>query len=92
MVFVVGTEFQLFKNFRHHTPVMPFVGIPDDCPQGCPIGRPHGFPFLDQVSQGLFADQWEDDVANTSVRLIEGRIRDLEQQVLFARYAPEIIQ
>ena len=64
MVFVVGAEFQSLQNLGHHPPVMPLVRITDDGPQGCPIGRPRGFPFLDQVSQGLFADHWEHNVAH----------------------------
>jgi len=56
MAFIIGAKRQQIQNLRHHPTVVSYVRISDDCTQRSAIGRPRGFPFLDQISQGLLAD------------------------------------
>jgi hypothetical protein len=72
-MFIVRAEFQSLKNFRHHPAVMALIGIPDYCTKCSPVGWTCGLRFLDQISQGLFADDWKDDIAHDAIRFIQGR-------------------
>ena len=49
-----------------------------------PVGRSRGLALLDQVAQGLFADDREDDLAHDPVGVVEGGPGELEQEGLLA--------
>ena len=89
---VVRAEIQGPEDLRHHPPVMALVGVPDHGAQGGPIGRPRGLPFLDQVAQGLFADDREHDLAHDPVGVIEGGPGELEEEVLLAADALQVVE
>ena len=89
---VVRAEIQGLEDLRHHAAVMALVGVPDHGAQGGPIGRSRGLPFLDQVAQGLFADDREHDLAHDPVGLIEGGPGELEQEVLLAGDALQVVE
>ena len=92
MVFIVRTEFQAPQDLWHHAAVMALVGIPDHRAERGPVGRTRGLRFLDQITQGLFADDWKDDVAHDAIRFIQGRAGDFEQQVLLAADTFQIVK
>ena len=71
---------------------MALGGVPDHGAQGRPVGRSCGLGFLDQVAQGLFADDREHDLAHDPVGLIEGGTGDLEEEILLAADALQIVQ
>ena len=89
---VVRAEIQGLEDLRHHPPVMALVGIPDHGAQGGPIGRSRGLPFLDQVAQGLFADDRKHDLAHDPIGLVEGGPGELEQEVLLAGHALQVVE
>ena len=91
MVLVVRAEFQLFKYLWHHPAVIAFVGIPDHRAERGPVGRAGGLRFLDQITQGLFSDDWKDDIAHDAIRFLQCRAGDTEQQVVLARDALQIV-
>ena len=80
------------KDLWHHPAVMALVGIPDHCAKRGPVGWARGLRFLDQIAQGLFADDRKDDIAHDPIRFLEGRAGELEQQVLLAGDALQIIE
>ena len=92
MMFIVRAEFQSLKYLRHHPAVMAFVGIPDHRAKRGPVGWTRGLRFLDQIAQGLLADDWKDNIAHDPIRFPQSRAGDFEQQVLFARDALQIVE
>jgi hypothetical protein len=92
MVHIVGAEIQSSEDLRHHAAIMAFVRVPDHRAQSGPIGRPRGLPFLDQVAQGLFADDRKHDFPHDPVGAVDGGARDLEQKVLLARHAFQVVE
>src|SRR5208282_4938283 len=68
MALVVGAKFQTLKDFGDHAAVMAPVGIADHRSQRGPIARARSLRLLDQVTQGLFADDRKNDVAHDPVR------------------------
>jgi hypothetical protein len=85
-------ELQCNQEFGHHASVVPLVGVADNGAQRGAVGRPGGFPLLDQIAQSLFANHWKDDVAHHGVRLGQCGIGQFEQQILLAGDALEIIE
>jgi hypothetical protein len=92
MALVVGTKLQCIQELGHHAAVVSPVGVSDHCTQGDAVGRPRGFPLLDQVAQRLFADHGKHHIAHHAVRLGERGVGQLEQQVLLAGDALEVVQ
>ena len=92
MTFVVGPELEGRQEFGHHAPVVPLVGIADHGAQRRAVGRPSGFPLLDQIAQGLLANHRKDDLAHHAVRLGQCGIGQFEQQVLLAADALDVIE
>ena len=50
------------------------------------------FGFLDQVAQGLFADDREHDLAHDPVGVIEGGPGEVEEEVLLAADALQVVE
>jgi hypothetical protein len=92
MTFVVGPELEGRQEFGRHAPVVPLVGIADHGAQRRAVGRPSGFPLLDQIAQGLLANHRKDDLAHHAVRLGQCGIGQFEQQVLLAADALDVIE
>jgi hypothetical protein len=57
-----------------------------------PVGWTCGLRFFDQITQGLFADDWKDDIAHDAIRFIQRRAGDFEQQVLLAADTFQIVK
>ena len=92
MVLVVRAEFQALKDFWRHAAVMALVGIPDHRAERGLVGRARGLRFLDQVAQGLFADDRKHDLAHDPIRFLESGAGKVEQEVLLAGDALQIIE
>ena len=92
MALVVRAKFQALKDFGDHAAVMALVGIADHRSQRGPIARARSLRLLDQVAQGLFANDRENDVAHDPVRLLESGAGKIEQQVLLARDAFQLVE
>ena len=92
MMLVVRTEFQALKDVGRHAAVMTLVGIADHRPERGLVARPRGLCLLDQITQGLFADHRKDDLAHGPVRFLESRAGKVEQEILLARDALQIIE
>jgi hypothetical protein len=92
MMFIVRAEFQSLKYLRHHPAVMALVGIPDHRAQRGSVGWTRGLCFLDQIAQGLFADDRKHNIAHNTIRFPQSCAGDFEQQVLFARDALQIVE
>ena len=92
MVFIVRTEFQAPQDLWHHAAVMALVGIPDHRAERGPVGWTCGLRFLDQITQGLFADDWKDNIAHDAIRILQSRAGNFEQEVLLARDALQIVE
>ena len=92
MAFVVGPELQCSQEFGHHAPVVPLVGVADHGTQRGAVGRPSGFPLLDQIAQGLLANHRKDDLAYHAVRLGQCGIGQFEQQIVLASDALDVIE
>ena len=71
---------------------MALVGIADHRSQRGPIARFRSLRLLDQVTQGPFADDRKNDVAHDPVRLLEGGAGKVEQKVLLARDAFQLVE
>jgi hypothetical protein len=56
------------------------------------VARPRGLCLLDQITQGLFADDGKNDLAHGSIRFLESRAGKVEQETLLARDALQIIE
>ena len=89
---VVGAEFQRGQQGRYHAPVVALVGIADHSAQGDAVGWAGGLPLLDQIAQRLLADHWKHHVAHHAVRLGQGGVGQIEQQVLLSGHALEVLQ
>jgi len=92
MALVVGSE-----KSGHGEPVAPYagsgpVGIPDHRAQGGAIGRSRRLPLLYQISQRFLADNGEHNLAHDPIRFSERGVGDLEQEVLLAGHALNVIQ
>ena len=92
MVFIVRTEFQALQDLWHHAAVMALVGIPDHCAKCGSVAWTCGLRFLDQITQGLFADDWKDNIAHDAIRILQSRAGNFEQEVLLARDALQIVE
>ena len=92
MVRIVRAEFQALEDFGHHAAVMTLVGIADHRSQRRPVARACGLGLPDQIAQGLFPDNREDDIAHDAVGLFEGGAGEVEQQVLLAGDAFQIVE
>jgi hypothetical protein len=71
---------------------MALVGVPDHGAQGRPIDRSRGLGLLDQVARGLFADDREHDLAHDPLGLIESGPGELEEEVLLAADALQVVE
>ena len=71
---------------------MTFVRIADHRSQRGPITRARSLRLFDQVTQGLFADDRKNDIADDRVRLLEGGAGKIEQQALLARDASQLVE
>lgn len=71
---------------------MAFIGITDHGSQRGSVGRAGCLRFLDQITKGLFADNWKDNITHDSIWFLQGRAGDLEQQVLLAGDAFQIVE
>ena len=89
---VVGAELQRSQQRRHHAAVMSFVRVTDDGAQGDAVGWTGGFPFLNQITQRLFTNHWKYHLANYAVRLGQCSFGQLEQEILLAGDALEVIK
>src|SRR5271163_4769157 len=92
MVFIVRAKFQPPQDLRHHTTVMTLIRIPDHRAEGSPVDWPRGLRFPDQITQGLLADNRENDITHDSIRFLQRRASDLEQQILLARDALQVLE
>jgi len=92
MMLIVRAEFQSLKDLWHHPAVMALVGIPYHRAKRGPVGRPRGLRFLDEITQDLFADNRKDNIAHDAIRILQSCAGDVEQQVLLARDAFEIVE
>ena len=92
MMLVVRAEFQALKDVGRHAAVMTLVGIADHRPERGLVARPRGLRLFDQVTQGLFADDRKDDLAHGPIRFLESRAGKVEQEILLARDALQIIE
>ena len=92
MASVVRAEIQGPEGPRRHPPVMALVGVPDHGAQGRPIDRSRGLGLLDQVARGLFADDREHDLAHDPLGLIESGPGELEEEVLLAADALQVVE
>jgi hypothetical protein len=66
--------------------------IPDHRAERDSVGRARGLRFLDQIPQGLLADDRKDNIAHDAIRFLQGRAGNLEQQVLLAGDALQIVE
>ena len=71
---------------------MTLVGVADHGPERGLVARSRGLRLLDQVTQGLFADDRKDDLAHDPVRLLESRAGKVEQEVLLAGDALQVVE
>ena len=92
VVRIVRAEFQALEDFGHHAAVMPLVGIADHRSQRGPVARARGLRLPDEIAQGLFADDRKDDIAHDSVGLLDGRAGKVEQEILLAGDAFQIVE
>ncbi len=92
MSLVVRAKFQGLENLRRHAAVVAAVGVADDGAQCCPVGRAGRFPFLDQVAQGLLAGYREHNLADDAIGSRQRGVGQLEQDVLLAADALEIVE
>jgi hypothetical protein len=89
---VVRAEVQDPEDLWYHSPVMALVRVADHGAQGDPVGRSRDLGFLDQVAQGLFADDREHDLAHDPVWMVKGGPGQLEEEPLLAADALQVVE
>ena len=57
------------QEFERHAAIVSLVGVADHCAHCSAVGRPGGFPLLDQIAQRLFTHHRKNHVAHHAIRL-----------------------
>jgi hypothetical protein len=83
---------QRLDERRHHAAVMGLVGATDRHLHGLPISGPARLPLFDQSAQCLLVDDGVDHLSDDVVRMSEGGIGDLEEQVVLPSHALEVLE
>ena len=92
MDFVIRAEGECLKQLWYHLAIMSAVGVADHCTQSSTIGWPGSLPFFNKVAQCLLADYRINYFSQNSVRICKCSIGELEEQILLAAYAFEVLK